>query len=266
MNTDRPYNLTFSAPTGHFTGALIRVILKYDGNKMEFPCAPSSLPISRPTRIHKYDVVGLGQVSLANDPDLRTITLESIFWNEVIQMRGNDKTVDQYHQFLMDWADSKEVGEISFIDEDEDSSWVGFNMKCLCTNYDNEVRPNEEEDKYFTLSIVEVRERLEQVDAVDEESAIGEYVSDSSGYYGYGGDGGDSGEARERRTHIVRRGDNNYNIARKFGMPGYRWSDLAEIPENAALFNANIHRAPNWRFGYLIHPYQELILPESWFD
>ncbi|MCL1988285.1 MAG: LysM peptidoglycan-binding domain-containing protein [Firmicutes bacterium] len=244
--------------TNPYTNAWITIVIEYKGKEMLFPINPEEITIRRGTSLITYDVLELGEISLPNTPELERISFTSQIWEE-----RSPKTSGEYLEWLNEWRAEKEPGRLIIINHAPDSSYHGLNKLVLCENFDtNEGRMGFEDDLYYTINLVEFREK----------AGADEITIDEDGY-----ETAEPIRLDERPTirliyenpaiveprdnngnsqiHEVARGESLWAISKKHNQPGTAWQELYAIPENRAIIGEN----PN-----AIRPGQQLIIPESW--
>ncbi|MCL2014736.1 MAG: LysM peptidoglycan-binding domain-containing protein [Defluviitaleaceae bacterium] len=246
-----------AAQTNPYTNAWITIIIEYKGKEMLFPINPEEITIKRATNLIKYDVLELGEISLPNTPNLERITFTSQFWAE-----RSPKNSGEYVNWLNEWRNEKEPGRIIIVNHDNDSTYHGLNKLVLCENFDtNEGRAGFEDDVYYTLNLVEFREKLGTDEITIEEDGyetaepirLDERPTEPPVYEVQ--PLLESQPQNNQREHEVSRGESLWSIAKKFNQPGTSWAELYAIPENRAIIGEN----PN-----AISPGQQLIIPENW--
>lgn len=235
----------------------IKVYIRYDENELMLPVNPQELNVQRGVRNFAYDILMKGRVHFPNTPDPYVVNFDTQFWNDEMYWQQAGINAYQALDFVESWRASKSIGELLVVNEwDGIIEFPGLHLFVYCDDFDtNLLRAGEEDDIYFSMSMVEVYRGAFQG---EEDYEVDVEVDEETGqsYYNPKPPVMPEPPIPQQSTFIVRSGDNLYNIAlREFGQPRGAWVELFEIPENRAIIGENPH---------LIRPGQELIIPESW--
>jgi len=237
----------------------IDITIEYSGNTMLFSTNPNEINIFRRTRNITYEILELGETVFPNSADLVRVSFTSQFWTE-----RDSKTSGEYLSWINEWRWSQKPGRLVIANNDPaGSSYHGLDIYVLLNELEtNEGRAGFEDDVYYTLHFIQYREGsgTAEIEVEDDPVTNEEYIVHPPAMPIQ------TSQPPLPRMHTVVRGDTLSSIARQYGQPGTAWREMADIPQNDAILSENIRRTSGWRYGDLIHPGQQFIIPESWLE
>ena len=132
--------------------------LGFSKEKITFPVNPESIRITTPTNTRTVDIVGIGETHIQGRKQLATFELDAFFpaiWEGTPALPVNViqrmQETDDHLRFTVTGLDTAPSYTQQVIMRQL------FNMQCLITSFDYEVRAGEEADIYFTLAFKEFR-------------------------------------------------------------------------------------------------------------
>ena len=163
----------------------MKIIFEYGQKRLILPVNPESLRVNIPSNAQKVNVVGLGQVSIPQGPDLATISVKSFFWKYLFDNILQRYTTDYFTEALS-LATIRQVGSEGFMEDDskkftllnEYITWFktwqaskqharftvvtmpnepkqSFDFEVVCDNFDYWVEAGQEGDYYYELNLTE---------------------------------------------------------------------------------------------------------------
>ena len=129
----------------------ITIILQNKERKFLFPYNPEHINIVEISRAIKQNIVSTGQISIPTTPELKTCTLESLFWYERIEENNSWywKPRD-FLNWLIEWQHAKIPMRFT-VEKLNHDFWV------ICENLEYDVKAGEEDDIYFKIELLEFR-------------------------------------------------------------------------------------------------------------
>lgn len=125
----------------------IYITLNYDGYKtMKIPLNPEDLTMNIPSANETVNILGLGDVSIPKDPQLRKLTIKSVLWQDINYIPSS-----QYILWLKHWQKSKKPANLVI-------TKLNYSMTVICTNFNYSVRAGEEDDIYYELELTEYKD------------------------------------------------------------------------------------------------------------
>ena len=170
----------------------MNIIFEYNTKRLILPVNPESLAVNIPSPSQKIDVIGLGQVSIPQEAQLATISIQSFLWkylfdssmsrlvgayvplsegmssaistldNKVASVLGKGfiddskkfKLLDEYIKWFQEWRDSKKPARFTVVSSPLETPYY-FDFDVTCENIQYEIRAGEESDYYYKLELLE---------------------------------------------------------------------------------------------------------------
>lgn len=163
------------------------IIFEYNKeNRLVLPVNPESLQVSASSSAQKVNVIGIGQVSVPQSADLKTITIKSFFWKYLFdntltrylnnygaiseQLTNIDnrlgttladdskkfKLVSDYIKWFEEWRDNKKPARFTVVTKPTEPP-AYFDLDVTCENFNYEMKAGEEGDYYYELQLLEYR-------------------------------------------------------------------------------------------------------------
>ena len=242
----------------------MKIIFEYLNRRLILPVNPESLRINRPSSSQKVNVVGLGQVSIPQSPDLATISIKSFFWkylfDNILQRYTTDiftealslatirgvgsegllvddskrfRLLNEYIDWFNEWQESKEHARFTVVTmPNEPKQSIDFEV--VCDNFDYWVEAGQEGDYYYELHLTEWKNIAAQ-ELTTETDENGNLVAEKS-------NGNNRTSFKEKIQEIkAKPTDTLWGIARKYGEGKYDdWRKLYDMPQNASIIANNI--------------------------
>lgn len=218
------------------------IFFDYNNVTYRIPVNPEELKIQNKLSIDNYNVLGLGQVAVANYKELNTYSFETEFPFNVtsyVNYNKDFKNSDFWINLFENWMKNKSI--VRFIA----SNGLGkdINTLTLISNMQVTEKAGEEGDKYISLELLEYREFNKKVAVIKNENngAANKVTSPNNP--------SKTNPKAKTKTYVVKSGDTLWAIAKKY------YGNGADYPK---IFNANkkIVSNPN-----LIYPGQKLVIP-----
>lgn len=162
------------------------IMFHYEEKKLVLPVNPENLQVSASSSSQKVNVIGIGQVSVPQSVDLKTVSIKSFLWknlfdNDLLRLAsGIDrvssslleidrkfdtniiddskkfKTLVEYIKWIEEWRDSKKPARFTVVAKPTEPTPY-FDFDVTCENFNYEIRAGEEEDYYYELQLLEYR-------------------------------------------------------------------------------------------------------------
>ena len=162
------------------------IVFQYEEKRLVLPVNPESLQMSASSSAQKVNIIGIGQVSIPQQADLKTISIKSFFWKYLFDntltryannfSRINDRlsSVDEkfgtgfaddskkfkliidYIKWFEDWRDSKKPARFTVVTKPNEPQQY-FDMDVTCESFNYEIKAGEEEDYYYEMQLLEYR-------------------------------------------------------------------------------------------------------------
>ena len=219
----------------------MEIYLGTDNDKIRFPVVPSSIGVNRSNNIDTQAVIKLGEVPIFNGTSLKTIELTSFFPNQ-------EYSFCDYAGFMKPYEFSEKIQQwmyegkpLRVIVTDSPT-----NMQCLVQQFDT-VEQDGTRDLYFTLNLLEYR-------PIEVPSLITSNTSSNSNNTQNTSRPNETNtnSNNQQNTHKVVRGDNLYDIAKKYYGNGNLYTKIKE---------ANKSKYPSLANSNIIYTSWELIIP-----
>ena len=247
----------------------MKIIFEYQNKRLILPVNPESLRINRPSSAQKVNVVGLGQVSIPQSPDLATISIKSLFWkylfDNVLQRYTTDmfteavslatirgvgseglladdskkfRLLDEYVKWFEEWQASKEHARFTIVTMPNEPK-QSFDFQVTCENFDYWIEAGQEGDYYYELNLLEWK----NISAQELETKIdenGNNIAQKS-------NGNNRTSTKEKATEIKTKiSDTLLSVARKYGNGEYDdWRAIYSLPQNTSIIANNITNLGN---------------------
>lgn len=216
------------------------IFFDYNNTTYRIPVNPEELKIENNLSIDKYNVLGLGEVAVANYKELNTYSFETEFPFNItsyVNYNKDFKNSDFWVNLFETWMKNKTV--VRFIA----TNGIGkdINTLVLIESMGVTEKAGEEGDKYISLELLEYREFNKKIAVIKNENNKGTSSNVNST--------SQTNPKATTKTYVVKSGDTLWGIARTY------YGNGAEYPK---IFNANknIISNPN-----LIYPGQKLVIP-----
>ena len=217
------------------------IFFDYNNTTYRIPVNPEELKAENNLSIDKYNVLGLGEVAVANYKELNSYSFETEFPFNItsyINYNKDFKNSDFWINLFETWMKNKTV--VRFIA----TNGLGkdINTLVLISNMGVTEKAGEEGDKYISLELLEYREFNKKIAVIKTENDKGTTSKVNSSTP-------QSNPKATTKTYVVKSGDTLWGIARTY------YGNGAQYPK---IFNANknIISNPN-----LIYPGQKLVIP-----
>lgn len=216
------------------------IFFDHNNTTYRIPVNPEELKIDNNLSIEKYNVLGLGEIAVANYKELNQYSFETEFpfhSTSYCNYSNDFKSSDFWVNLFETWMKNKTV--VRFIA----SNGIGkdINTLVLISSMEVSEKAGEEGDKYISFELLEYREFGKKIAVIKTEGNIGKPNNTNTTPQ--------TTPKATTRTYVVKRGDTLWAISRKY------YGDGAQYPK---IFNANrnIIKNPN-----LIYPGQKLVIP-----
>ena len=242
----------------------MKIIIERKNKRLILPINPSNLKVNRPSTAQKVNVVGLGQVSIPQSPDLRSGTINSFFWkylfDNVLQRYTTDifteavslatirgvgsegllvddskrfKLLNEYVTWLEEWQDSKENARLTVVSMPNEPKYnIDYEVTCERFNWD--VKAGEEGDIYYELDFLEWK-NISAQELTTQTDENGNLKAQKSG-------GNLRTKFKEKVQEITTKPtDTLWGIARQYGEGKYDdWRRIYDIAQNKSLIANNL--------------------------
>lgn len=163
------------------------IVFEYNKeNRIILPVNPENLQMSASSSAQKVNVIGIGQVSVPQQADLKTISIKSFFWkylfdntltrylnnyaainerlSSIDEQFGTSfaddskkfKLVTDYIKWFENWRDSKQPARFTVVTKPNEPP-AYFDMDVTCESFNYEIKAGEEEDYYYEMQLLEYR-------------------------------------------------------------------------------------------------------------
>lgn len=215
---------------------MVNIKIQFDKQILTLPVNPEELNIERNASNEKVKIIGLGNVIVPHEEELKVVSIESFFpsTNSDFFTGVAPKTCVDFINRI--WKSNK-VARIT-----TEGLPVNLNMYFVIDEFNYDHKAGEEEDIYYTLSITEyIPYGAKYVNMQTNYSAI---ASSSNRV---------DNKPLINQVYIVKQGDSIISITKKITGGTSRWQELYNL--NTAV----IGNSPN-----SIYTGAKLVLPESW--
>lgn len=216
------------------------IFFDYNNTTYRIPVNPEELKVENNLSIDKYNVLGLGEVAVANYKELNSYSFETEFPFNItsyVNYNKDFKNSDFWLNLFETWMKNKTV--VRFIA----TNGIGkdINTLVLIESMGVTEKAGEEGDKYISLELLEYREFNKKIAIIKTENNKGTSNNSNST--------SQTNPKATTKTYVVKSGDTLWGIARTY------YGNGSEYPK---IFNANrnIISNPN-----LIYPGQKLVIP-----
>lgn len=216
------------------------IFFDYNNTTYRIPVNPEEIKVENNLSIDKYNVLGLGEVAVANYKELNSYSFETEFPFNItsyVNYNKDFKNSDFWINLFETWMKNKAV--VRFIA----TNGIGkdINTLVLIESMGVTEKAGEEGDKYISLELLEYREFNKKIAIIKTENNKGTSNNANST--------SQTNPKATTKTYVVKSGDTLWGIARTY------YGNGAEYPK---IFNANrnIISNPN-----LIYPGQKLVIP-----
>ncbi|WP_315168672.1 LysM peptidoglycan-binding domain-containing protein [Metaclostridioides mangenotii] len=199
----------------------MEIWLSQDKDRFRFPVIPSKVGSSGSVDVSRTVIIKFGEISAFAGKNLETVELESFFPKHV-------STYCQYTDFpppeecvkrMKRWRDEGWILRLIVTDPDLD-----INMECIITHFESD-KHNGSGDVYYSLSIEEYRRfKIPLADIPGNGNTQETKKPDTNNNQN------STGQQQQQRTHIVKRGDTLWGLAKKYYGSGSKYP---------VIFNAN---------------------------
>lgn len=203
----------------------VEITLSAGGKSVTLPVNPEVLAVSIPGANETADVVGLGQIVVKRRPNLKTLSLESFFYD-------SDDMEFLKNSFYKKRTLRMVVTGIEF-----------ESMRVAIQNLPHETRAGEEGEIYYTLDLIEYRPY----------GATLLQIAPSGNATPPEGNRPNESKPSTPSTHTVKSGESPWSITQKYTGDGSRYQEF--LNENRALWS---------RQNNMIHPGNVVSLPSGW--
>jgi len=252
----------------------MKIIFEYGSNggtkkRLILPVNPESLRVNRPSSAQKVNVIGLGQVSIPQSPDLVTISIKSFFWkylfDNILQRYTTDifteslslatikgvgseglliddskkfKLLNEYVDWFNEWQESKEHARLTVVTMPNEPK-QNIDFEVTCESFDWDIRAGEEGDYYYELNLLEWKNiSAQELSTKTDEN--GNIIAEKNN--------GNLRTTIKEKVQEVRTKptDTLWGIARKYGEGKYDdWQRIYEITQNKDIIANNITNLNN---------------------
>lgn len=219
------------------------IFFDYENTTYRIPVNPEELKVENNLSIDKFNVLGLGQVAVANYKELNSYSFETEFPFNItnyVNYNKDFKNSDFWINLFENWIKNKSV--VRFIA----TNGLGkdINTLVLISNMEVTEKAGEEGDKYVSLQLLEYRDFNKKVAVIKTENDKGTANKVTSTP-----NPPKTNPQATTKTYVVKSGDTLWAIAKAY------YGNGVEYPK---IFNANknIISNPN-----LIYPGQKLVIP-----
>lgn len=239
------------------------IIFQYEGKKIKLPVNPESLRVHASSSAEKVNVVGIGQVSVPQSVDLKTVSIKSFFWKylfdnnltrlsqsiervgtalnsfdgrfgtNIIDDSRSFKTLPEYIKWFEDWRDSKKPARFTVVTlPNEPAEYFDFDV--TCESFDYEAKAGEEGDFYYELQLLEYRHYEAKELNTKTDTQTGKTIADTPQKSRL--------TVKEKVTQITTKAtDSVWNIAKKYSNGEYdAWKQLYNIAYNRNIIANNL--------------------------
>lgn len=249
------------------------IILEYNyenkTKRIKLPVNPEEFHTNIPSSSQKVNVVGLGQVSIPQKPDLATFEIKSFFWKYLFDKDRLKRFAAAYGEALVDEVGKRAVGEgfsangmISQFDSDKfkdvwnyvewfevwqdrcvparisvlaspTESRQHIDYQVTCENFKHWIKAGEEDDFYYELSLVEYKD-ISSKELTTQTDTNGNIKAQKVG-------GVSRTKIKEKVQEIKGKPkDTLWGIARRYGEgKADDWKKIYSIPQNAKIIGNN---------------------------
>lgn len=215
---------------------MVNIKIQFDKQILTLPVNPEELNVERNASNEKVKIIGLGNVIVPHEAELKTVAIESFFPspNSDFYTGVAPKTCVDFINKI--WKSNK-VARIT-----TEGLPVNLNMYFVIDEFDPGSKAGEEEDIYYTLNITEyIPYGAKYVNMQTDYTAI---ASSSNRV---------DNKPLINQVYTVKQGDSIISITKKITGGTSRWQELYNL--NTAV----IGNSPN-----SIYTGAKLVLPESW--
>ena len=215
---------------------MVNIKIQFDKQILTLPVNPEELNVERNASNEKVKIIGLGNVIVPHEEELKIVAIESFFpsTNSEFFTGVAPKTCVDFINKI--WKSNK-VARIT-----TEGLPVNLNMYFVINTFNYDSRAGEEEDIYYTLNITEyIPYGAKYVNMQTDYAAI---ASSSNRV---------DNKPLINQVYIVKQGDSIISITKKITGVTSRWQELYNL--NTAV----IGNSPN-----SIYTGAKLVLPESW--
>jgi len=225
---------------------LIECRLEVEGEVMIFPYNIDELDKLHSETTIRHTVIGFGGVSQPGPYMPAEFPLSGHFWQQWIDTHpgGTYTTVREYHDFLERWKQKQANGQCNYgrfiVTE------LNFNYLVQHENLNFRILPGAESDMEFSMNLVEYRAHGAK-ELIVEPTTGAAYVAETPPQ---------RPDERPVKSSIweVEQGNTLWGITVAHGIPGYRFWEIFDIPQNREIIGNDPNRL---QIG------QRLIIPES---
>ena len=246
----------------------MKIIFEYgttsNKKRLILPVNPDNLKVNIPSSAQKTEVVGLGQISIPQSPDLATMSIKSFFWKylfdnvlkrytidtftealslSTINGVGSEgflvddskkfKLLNEYVEWFKTWQASKEHARFTVVTMPNEPK-QSFDFEVTCESFDYWVEAGQEGDYYYELNLLEWKSYdVEELSTKTDENGITTAQKNK---------GKSRISIKEKAKEVIAKpSDTLWGIARKYGNGEYDdWKRIYELSQNKEIIANNL--------------------------